>query len=137
MEPINSIPEISDESTTIVQEQQQNSTSAVIVSRSYECNFCKRGFTNAQALGGHMNIHRKHKAKLKESSSSLQPDVNKTSRKNKRLLLFGDESSDSRNNRQENVTKDSLLPMQEVDLELRLGHVQSPDNKITTTRKFF
>ncbi|KAL6611185.1 hypothetical protein ACP70R_039113 [Stipagrostis hirtigluma subsp. patula] len=25
----------------------------------YECTFCKRGFTNAQALGGHMNIHRK------------------------------------------------------------------------------
>ncbi|KAJ1288367.1 hypothetical protein BS78_02G084400 [Paspalum vaginatum] len=25
----------------------------------YECSFCKRGFTNAQALGGHMNIHRK------------------------------------------------------------------------------
>ncbi|KAH0458384.1 hypothetical protein IEQ34_013699 [Dendrobium chrysotoxum] len=27
--------------------------------RSYDCNFCKRGFSNAQALGGHMNIHRK------------------------------------------------------------------------------
>ncbi|CAN1844988.1 Transcriptional regulator TAC1 [Linum perenne] len=27
--------------------------------RSYECVFCKRGFTTAQALGGHMNIHRK------------------------------------------------------------------------------
>ncbi|KAK9059011.1 hypothetical protein SSX86_021630 [Deinandra increscens subsp. villosa] len=34
--------------------------------RSYECNFCKRGFTNAQALGGHMNIHRKDKAKAKQ-----------------------------------------------------------------------
>ncbi|XP_071728897.1 uncharacterized protein [Rutidosis leptorrhynchoides] len=33
--------------------------------RSYECTFCKRGFTNAQALGGHMNIHRKDKAKAK------------------------------------------------------------------------
>ncbi|KAL8491007.1 hypothetical protein ACS0TY_022862 [Phlomoides rotata] len=29
--------------------------------RPYECTFCKRGFTNAQALGGHMNIHRKDK----------------------------------------------------------------------------
>ena len=35
------------------------------VGRSYECTFCKRGFTNAQALGGHMNIHRKDKAKVK------------------------------------------------------------------------
>lgn len=31
--------------------------------RSYECVFCKRGFTTAQALGGHMNIHRKDRAK--------------------------------------------------------------------------
>ncbi|XP_052206908.1 transcriptional regulator TAC1-like [Diospyros lotus] len=38
--------------------------------RSYECTFCKRGFTNAQALGGHMNIHRKHKAKAKQIVTS-------------------------------------------------------------------
>ncbi|KAK1357219.1 Transcriptional regulator SUPERMAN [Heracleum sosnowskyi] len=36
-------------------------------SRTYNCNFCKGGFSNAQALGGHMNIHRKDKAKLKQS----------------------------------------------------------------------
>ncbi|KAK4478181.1 hypothetical protein RD792_017463 [Penstemon davidsonii] len=47
------------------------------IGRSYECTFCKRGFTNAQALGGHMNIHRKDKAKAKkkneeEKSSSDQ-----------------------------------------------------------------
>ncbi|XP_059669491.1 transcriptional regulator TAC1 [Cornus florida] len=35
--------------------------------KSYTCSFCKRGFSNAQALGGHMNIHRKDRAKLKES----------------------------------------------------------------------
>ncbi|XP_004495457.1 zinc finger protein GIS3 [Cicer arietinum] len=43
--------------------------------RCYECTFCKRGFTNAQALGGHMNIHRKDRAKAKQptnSSSSRQ-----------------------------------------------------------------
>ncbi|XP_010262602.1 PREDICTED: uncharacterized protein LOC104601104 [Nelumbo nucifera] len=38
--------------------------------RSYGCTFCKRGFSNAQALGGHMNIHRKDRAKLKQPSSS-------------------------------------------------------------------
>ncbi|KAL3523278.1 hypothetical protein ACH5RR_016112 [Cinchona calisaya] len=42
--------------------------------RFYECIFCKRGFTNAQALGGHMNIHRKDKA-------------NKTKQKAKQLLV--------------------------------------------------
>ncbi|KAK8693974.1 hypothetical protein V6N13_071540 [Hibiscus sabdariffa] len=37
--------------------------------RSYECVFCKRGFTTAQALGGHMNIHRKDRAKSSRPSS--------------------------------------------------------------------
>ncbi|XP_022728383.1 zinc finger protein GIS3-like [Durio zibethinus] len=36
--------------------------------RSYECVFCKRGFATAQALGGHMNIHRKDRAKSRPSS---------------------------------------------------------------------
>ncbi|XXG66333.1 hypothetical protein AAC387_Pa05g3837 [Persea americana] len=40
--------------------------------RSYECTFCKRGFSNAQALGGHMNIHRKDRAKLKQPSKDNQ-----------------------------------------------------------------
>lgn len=38
--------------------------------RSYECVYCKRGFTNAQALGGHMNIHRKDRANQSLPSSS-------------------------------------------------------------------
>ncbi|CAJ2628097.1 transcriptional regulator TAC1-like protein [Trifolium pratense] len=36
---------------------------------SYECTFCKRGFTNAQALGGHMNIHRKDRSKASKQSN--------------------------------------------------------------------
>ncbi|KGN61620.1 hypothetical protein Csa_006775 [Cucumis sativus] len=54
----------------------------IIIKRSYECIFCKRGFTNAQALGGHMNIHRKDRPNKppktsfsfssSSSSSSLQ-----------------------------------------------------------------
>ncbi|CAL1411160.1 unnamed protein product [Linum trigynum] len=45
-----------------------------VVKRSYECSFCKRGFTNAQALGGHMNIHRRDRAKsTKPSSASADP----------------------------------------------------------------
>ncbi|XAR50913.1 hypothetical protein NMG60_11005378 [Bertholletia excelsa] len=34
----------------------------------FTCTFCKRAFSNAQALGGHMNIHRRDRAKLRESS---------------------------------------------------------------------
>ncbi|WOL04767.1 hypothetical protein Cni_G13489 [Canna indica] len=40
--------------------------------RSFDCTFCKRGFSNAQALGGHMNMHRKDKAKLKQPSWGCQ-----------------------------------------------------------------
>ncbi|OMO66396.1 hypothetical protein CCACVL1_21179 [Corchorus capsularis] len=36
--------------------------------KSYTCSFCQKGFSNAQALGGHMNIHRRDRAKLRESS---------------------------------------------------------------------
>ncbi|KAH7678146.1 beta-beta-alpha zinc fingers domain-containing protein [Dioscorea alata] len=40
--------------------------------RSYDCIFCKRGFSNAQALGGHMNIHRKDRSKLKQTSNTTR-----------------------------------------------------------------
>ncbi|KAL2481579.1 C2H2 and C2HC zinc fingers superfamily protein [Abeliophyllum distichum] len=47
--------------------------------KSYRCTFCKRSFSNAQALGGHMNIHRRDRAKLKELSSQdpLSLDIKK------------------------------------------------------------
>ncbi|KAM7254039.1 hypothetical protein ACFE04_031721 [Oxalis oulophora] len=41
--------------------------------RSYECVFCKRGFTTAQALGGHMNIHRKDRAKTRRPNNLVVP----------------------------------------------------------------
>ncbi|CAL1383206.1 unnamed protein product [Linum trigynum] len=41
--------------------------------RSYECVFCKRGFTTAQALGGHMNIHRKDRATTNKPTSRPKP----------------------------------------------------------------
>jgi len=35
--------------------------------RSYSCTFCTRDFKSAQALGGHMNIHRRDRARLKQN----------------------------------------------------------------------
>ncbi|KAJ9539906.1 hypothetical protein OSB04_026412 [Centaurea solstitialis] len=35
--------------------------------RSYSCSFCRREFRSAQALGGHMNVHRRERAKLKHT----------------------------------------------------------------------
>ncbi|KAK1298534.1 putative transcriptional regulator RABBIT EARS [Acorus calamus] len=34
--------------------------------RSYTCTFCRREFRSAQALGGHMNVHRRDRARLKQ-----------------------------------------------------------------------
>ncbi|KZV22507.1 transcriptional regulator SUPERMAN-like [Dorcoceras hygrometricum] len=46
--------------------------SCIRVGRFYECVFCKRGFDTAQALGGHMNIHRRDKARNKPATPSKQ-----------------------------------------------------------------
>ncbi|XP_068646340.1 transcriptional regulator SUPERMAN-like [Aristolochia californica] len=35
--------------------------------RSYSCSFCRREFRSAQALGGHMNVHRRDRARLRQS----------------------------------------------------------------------
>ncbi|KAJ8445466.1 hypothetical protein Cgig2_031279 [Carnegiea gigantea] len=42
--------------------------------RSYTCTFCKREFRSAQALGGHMNVHRRDRARLKQFSSATPND---------------------------------------------------------------
>lgn len=45
--------------------------------RSYTCSFCKREFRSAQALGGHMNVHRRDRARLRQSSPPNTPrDIN-------------------------------------------------------------
>lgn len=42
--------------------------------RSYTCNFCRREFRSAQALGGHMNVHRRDRARLHQAQpSSINP----------------------------------------------------------------
>ncbi|KAI3717618.1 hypothetical protein L1987_69350 [Smallanthus sonchifolius] len=37
--------------------------------RCYTCTFCKREFRSAQALGGHMNVHRRDRARLRQMTS--------------------------------------------------------------------
>jgi hypothetical protein len=41
--------------------------------RSYACSFCKREFRSAQALGGHMNVHRRDRARLRHAAVSPPP----------------------------------------------------------------
>ena len=40
--------------------------------RSYSCSFCRREFRSAQALGGHMNVHRRDRARLKQQLSQVK-----------------------------------------------------------------
>ncbi|KAK4338716.1 hypothetical protein RND71_043203 [Anisodus tanguticus] len=53
-----------------VDQQEQDQYNMGGAGRFYECVFCKRGFNTAQALGGHMNIHRKDKASKKKPSTT-------------------------------------------------------------------
>ncbi|PON62583.1 TFIIH C1-like domain containing protein [Parasponia andersonii] len=39
--------------------------------KNYTCSFCKRHFKSAQALGGHMNVHRRERARLRLLPPSL------------------------------------------------------------------
>ncbi|KAK1399142.1 transcriptional regulator SUPERMAN-like [Heracleum sosnowskyi] len=122
------------------------------ISRSYECVFCKRGFTTAQALGGHMNIHRKDKAKTRPCEENKQEQ--KTSYGGKVPTIFPVSTSylstDNNHLRTiplqaieeyqlglslslqfrtskfgeevENKRRGGLIEDDDLDLELRLGH---------------
>ncbi|EEF29385.1 hypothetical protein RCOM_0233200 [Ricinus communis] len=67
MEVNHSTIEKSDEQVIWRSSGDQQWSVATTLVRSYTCSFCKKGFSNAQALGGHMNIHRKDRAKLREA----------------------------------------------------------------------
>ncbi|XP_068644846.1 zinc finger protein 10-like [Aristolochia californica] len=47
--------------------------------RSYSCSFCRREFRSAQALGGHMNVHRRDRARLKQSPTPHRENHHQTS----------------------------------------------------------
>ncbi|XP_055832256.1 transcriptional regulator SUPERMAN-like [Solanum dulcamara] len=58
--------------------------------RCYTCSFCKRGFKSAQALGGHMNVHRRDRAKflmMRHHSPSPPPTTTITDDKYRYSLL--------------------------------------------------
>ncbi|XP_038905404.1 zinc finger protein 11-like [Benincasa hispida] len=60
---------------------------------SYSCSFCRREFRSAQALGGHMNVHRRDRARLKQSpNNNNNPNFTTTDYS---LTLFQSRSSSS------------------------------------------
>ncbi|XP_052108295.1 probable transcriptional regulator RABBIT EARS isoform X2 [Arachis duranensis] len=115
--------------------------------RSYTCNFCHRHFTSAQALGGHMNVHRRDRARLKQSSSSSLGEDNQ------QHAITGSYSSSIKRGQQKNnfeEDEDTMISsckklrttttifclkpcsndngIEDLDLELRLGAKQQKVN---------
>uniref|UniRef100_A0ACD5UBJ7 Uncharacterized protein n=1 Tax=Avena sativa TaxID=4498 RepID=A0ACD5UBJ7_AVESA len=90
----------------------------------HECSFCKRGFTNAQALGGHMNIHRKERGGAGGGSrSSLRGGGGAAPPAGAQRDAGGAGAGGSRPHGGDQVHLGLTLGRsEEVDLELRLWH---------------
>ncbi|KAJ9152635.1 hypothetical protein P3X46_026182 [Hevea brasiliensis] len=61
--------------------------------RSYTCTFCRKEFRSAQALGGHMNVHRRDRARLHQtvlqpSPGSINPPSSSTSTSSSSSILI-------------------------------------------------
>ncbi|XP_047979557.1 zinc finger protein 5-like [Salvia hispanica] len=109
------------------------------VGRSYECVFCKRGFNTAQALGGHMNIHRKDRLRNKPNSTKQPQRFYPSSASTPRPYFpTADLSNSTLYERNQQPAADWRMRMsldftpvidhrgmeqdKELDLELRLGY---------------
>lgn len=144
------------------QESSKSITPNQSKTRTYDCTFCKKGFSNAQALGGHMNIHRKDKAKLRQNinsnldnpklllkPSSYSPMNISSPQVNWPLFLSHNIKETSEGSKGKNQVEKAQVSSEhhgssdsELDLELRLGpeHPSSPPEDSSTklgTRKFF
>lgn len=88
--------------------------------RSYPCSFCRREFRSAQALGGHMNVHRRDRARLTHGSPPPPPPPPPPSRAPPAMipnLNYPPPSSSSSTNKKLLDAPSSI----EMELELELG----------------
>ncbi|KAI4334562.1 hypothetical protein L6164_019239 [Bauhinia variegata] len=100
--------------------------------------FCKRGFSNAQALGGHLNIHRKEKAKLKKSANQdRRPWIADI----RQVALFAETPHSQEPPACQPIHWESTQKDLDLDLELRLGpHPQDsspPTNSVVPPENSF
>lgn len=119
--------------------EKPNSGEQATGTRSYDCIFCKRGFSNAQALGGHMNIHRKDKARgskqppfddvrssviIKDTSKVRYNDHISASLPFKWPWMIPRDQDNKEDVRREDTGQEdgeTTSSVMELDLELRLG----------------
>ncbi|KAM6582303.1 hypothetical protein CsatB_009305 [Cannabis sativa] len=109
--------------------------------RSYSCSFCMREFRSAQALGGHMNIHRRDRARLKQCLNNISPPNNPHDHD---ILLDQHQYLSSKPSMILTLDKPFLLPCfdrkeeEDVETDLCVGH-GSRNNKpiINSTPQIF
>ncbi|CAN1131711.1 Transcriptional regulator TAC1 [Linum perenne] len=105
----------------------------------YVCSFCLRDFSSAQALGGHMNVHRRDRARLLLLKSSTPPPPPATLSRSDSLQDTNFDAneqhpkltklSEDEEEKEEEVVRLELGkgyyckqdPLPALDLELRLG----------------
>ncbi|KAL6349467.1 hypothetical protein AAG906_034124 [Vitis piasezkii] len=56
--------------------------------RSYTCTFCRREFRSAQALGGHMNVHRRDRARLHQTHPGSNNPTSSSSTNSSSTLII-------------------------------------------------
>ncbi|KAG5052983.1 hypothetical protein AAZX31_02G234400 [Glycine max] len=94
--------------------------------RSYSCTFCTRDFKSAQALGGHMNIHQRDRARLKQQNH-LSPH-----HKNHHFII----KSLLGNNKLHFSSAPEISTQLDCGLTHHACYSSSPATTITTTRLF-
>ncbi|KAI3741929.1 hypothetical protein L1987_59608 [Smallanthus sonchifolius] len=104
-------------------EQVQDDQPELQDAHSYECAYCKHGFTNAQALGGHMNVHRKERAKNRVDSTNNKSSI----RLHESCLI----TSCIHDHKDERKTWDFMLRSSPMMYDNTLSKYQNPNGSIT------
>lgn len=95
--------------------------------RSYSCSFCGRKFMSAQALGGHMNVHRRERAKLKQSPISHSPSSNSAA-SSRSLNILESKIEEAYTKKQSNIVEPYDWPIS-LSLSVGLGRSETDCSK--------
>uniref|UniRef100_A0A1J3GY18 Transcriptional regulator TAC1 n=1 Tax=Noccaea caerulescens TaxID=107243 RepID=A0A1J3GY18_NOCCA len=124
MENIKNPKNPEDYSNRISKNSHQSVDDSLNQSRSYICSFCIRGFSNAQALGGHMNIHRRDRAKLRQklmedskdavvaesdSSEVVSLELNEQQQQQEEAMACDDDHDDQDQDMEKDISPDQKL----------------------------